>query len=296
MKKQYNFYRKLYFLITAVLCFVVMMSSFASAYVLTGSQILELVVSRLGKAKNLGIHQKLVLYDEKLEGGTVELDERVNYIFSEVFRSDIKSQKTGKIHIASFDQALVILDGKIASTFEGGFDHYKDLFLFKDRMTLQKRLQMLGLNTDLTRITRYNDRIVYIIGQKTEYGEIHPELYVDKKSLLPIKWVLRGSNLRGEKTEPLEIVFHDWKKYKKLRLPGRIEFYRNNSLVREITVGKVMINRKLNNNAFDFEKLKIKYAASDVKETETKKDENKSDARKTIDGLNKIIENDQLAF
>lgn len=296
MKRSFNLYRKNYLIIVLSLYFVAMMSSFASAYVLTGSQLLELVVTRLGKSKNLGIHQKLVLYDEKLSDGTVELDEKVNYIFSEVFRSDIKSETTNKIHVASFDQAMVILDGKIASTFESGFDHYKDLFLYKDRITLQKRMQMLGLNTDLTRITRYNDRIVYVIGQKAEYGEIHPELYIDKKSLLPVKWVLRGSKLQGEKSEPLEIVFHEWKKYRRLRLPGRIEFYRNNSLVREITIGKVMINRKLNKDVFDFEKLKTKYTVSDIKETDNEKNEKKSDARKTIDGLNKIIENDQLAF
>lgn len=296
MKKLLNYYRKFCYLIAAVLGFFVLMSSVASAYVLTGSQLLEIVVTRLGKTKNMRIHQKLVLYDEKLEEGAVELDEKVSYIFSEVFRSDIKSDNTDKIHIASFDEALVILDGKIASAFESGFDHYKDLFLFKNRITLQKRLQQLGLNTDYTRLTRYNDRIVYIIGQKPEYGETYPELYVDKKSLLPVKWIIRGSDLHGEKTEPLEIVFHDWKKYKRLRLPSRIEFFRNNILVREIIVEKVLLNRKLKTDHFDFEMLKTKYSVPDPKETDEKKEEKKSEARKTIDGLNKIIENDQLAF
>ncbi len=50
-----------------------MVSSPVSGYVLTGSQLLELVVAKLGKAKSLKIKQKLVLYDNKLENGSVEL-------------------------------------------------------------------------------------------------------------------------------------------------------------------------------------------------------------------------------
>ncbi len=296
MKGRLHLFKKKYFTAIVVLILIVMVSSPVSGYVLTGSQLLELVVAKLGKAKSLKIKQKLVLYDNKLEDGSVELDETVKYLFPEMFRSEVISKDTKKIHVASFEQALIILDGKIASEFESGFDHYKDLFVFKNRMTLQKRLQMLGLNTERTRVERYNDKIVYIIGQKESYGDIYPQLYLDKKTFLPMKWLLRGSTLLGEKTEPLEVIFYDWKKYKRVWFPGRIEFYKNQVLAREIRVEKVKVNIKIKDSLFDFQALKTEYSVPDISENKIKKTDKKSETRKKIDGLDKIIENDQLAF
>lgn len=287
--------KKSFTTILTILIFV-MTASPASSYVLTGSQLLELVVARLGKAKSLYIKQKFVLYDDTLENGSVEFDETVIYQFPELFRSEITSQDTKKIHVASFEQAMVILDGQVASEFESGFDHYKDLLLFKDRMMLQKRLQLLGLDTGKTRIERVDDRIAYVIGQKEDDGDIFPQLYLDKKTFLPFKWTLRGSNLLGEETVPLEIMFYDWKKYRKARYPGRIEFYQNNMLVREIRVEKVGVNIKIDEKLFDFEALKTEFSAPDVSDKKTEKTEKKSETREKIDGLDKIIENDQLAF
>lgn len=296
MKGNLHLIWKKYFASIVILFLLGIVASPVSGYVLTGSQLLELVVSRLGKAKNLNVTQKFVLYDDKLEGGVVELDETVQYLFPDMFRSEITSKDTKKIHVASFEQAMIILDGKIASEFESGFDHYKDLFLFKDRMMLQKRLQMLGLNTNKTRLERYDDKIVYIIGQKERYGDISPQLYVDQKTFLPLRWLLRGSTLFGEKTEPLEVIFYDWKKYKRARYPGRIEFYQDQVLVREIRVEKVKVNSKIDEGLFDFQALKTEYSKSDIPDAKAKKTDKKSETRKTIDGLDEIIENDQLAF
>lgn len=284
------------YIITMTFVIVMVLPSFTSAYVLTGAQLLELVVSRLGKARNTVIQQKHVVYDDQIDGGTAELEEKVYYIFSKAFRSDLKFQNALKTHVASDETAVSIIDGKVVSEYENGFDHVKDLFLFKDRIMLQKRLNRLGLDTDFTRITRYNDRIVYVIGRQSEYGETYPELYIDKKMRLPVKWVLRGNRFKGEETKPLEVIFHDWKKYRRLRLPGRVEFYRNNVLVREVIIDKVMINKKLKDEMFDVEKLKAKLSESDKTTSAEKKNENKSEATKTIEGLNRIIENDQLAF
>lgn len=296
MKGRLHLPGKKYFAVIVAIVLIGVVSSPASGYVLTGSQLLELVVAKLGKAKSLKIKQKLVLYDTKLEDGSVELDETVKYLFPEMFRSEVISKDTKKIHVASSEQSLIILDGKIASEFESGFDHYKDLFVFKDRMTLQKRLQVLGLDTEKTRIERYNDKIVYIIGQKESYGDIYPQLYLDKKTFLPIKWLLRGSTFSGEKTEPLEVVFYDWKKYKRVWFPGRIEFYENQVLTREIRVEKVKVNLKMKDSLFDFQALKTEFSVPDITENKMEKTDKKSETRKKIDGLDKIIENDQLAF
>ena len=273
---------------------LILLSCPAYGYVLTGSQILELVTGKLGKAKDIKITQKTILYDEKLEGGSTVLTETAFYRKPDLFRSEIHSTDTKKIHVASFDQALIVIDGTIVSEFESGFDHYKDLFAFKERLVLQKRLQLLGLDTSRTRLERYNGAIVYVIGQLESYGEIYPQLYIDKKTFLPVKWLLRGTTLFGEASEPMEVVFFDWKKHKRIMFPERIEFYKNQVLVREIKVEKIEINTGIDESLFDFETLKIEYARKATRQPETP--DEKNETQKTIDGLDKIIENDRMAF
>ncbi len=264
------------------------------AYVPTGSQILDHVTARLGKARDLKLTQKTVLYDEQLEGGRSVIKETAFYLAPELFRSEISSNDTTKIHLASFDQALVVIDNKIVSEFESGFDHYKDLFAFKDRMVLQKRLQLLGIDTAITRLDRLNGKVVYVLGKKETFGDIYPQLYVAKESFLPVKWVLRGTTLFGEESDTMEVLFFKWRKHGNVVLPARMEFYKNHVLVREINVKKVEVNKGVDAKLFDFDTVRAEYQTSDPSESDVT--EEKDTTRKVIEGLDKIIKNDPLAF
>ncbi len=293
-RELYSYNKNIFFLRLIGAVLFILISCPAYGYILTGSQVLELVSGKLGKAKDLTITQKTILYDEKLEGGSLELTETALYRSPDKFRAEIQSETTSKIHIASFDNALVVIDGKIVSEFESGFDHYKDIFAFKERMILQKRLQMLGLDTSKVRLERYNGSVVYVIGQHEAYGEVFPQLYVDKKTFLPVKWLLRGTTLFGEVAEPMEVVFFDWKKHKRIKFPERIEFYKNQILVKEIRVEKIDINTGVDEALFDFEALKEEYSKNDTQETVISDEKNQT--QKEIEGLDKIIENDRMAF
>ncbi len=296
MKREAWFYKKntvIKFICTVI---IIMISCPAYGYVLTGSQLLELVSGKLGKAKDFKITQKTILYDDKLIGGSVELKETVFYRSPDLFRAEIQSEETKKIHIASFDQALVVIDGKIVSEFESGFDHYKDIFAFRERLVLQKRLQLLGLDTAKVRFERENGEIVFVIGQPGSYGELYPQLFIDKKTFLPVKWLLRGTTLFGESAEPMEVVFFDWKKFRRIMYPERIEFYKNQVLIKEIKVESIKVNTGVDEALFDFEKLKIQIAAEADKTDADTPTEDKDETQKTIEGLDKIIENDRMAF
>lgn len=283
------------FLASILGLFVLFFASPVAAYVLSGAQIIEQMQKKLGKAKNLEIDQKLFFYDSQLENGAIELDETVKYYFPDRFRSDIVSDNTRKMHLASFDQALMVLDGKVASEYESGFDHYKDLILFRSRIMLEQRLTMLGLDLGATCLERYKGRIVFAIGDKNADGAHVPRLFIDKETFLPVKWVL-GTTLAGEQTESLEVFYFNWKKFKKSIIPGRIEFYRDKKLVREIQVKNVVVNPEFDEALFDFQGIKASCALKENEAADESGGDDDNEARKTIDGLDKIIETDQLAF
>lgn len=264
---------------------------------LTGSQILEQMAKRIGAVKKMKLTQKTTLYDQKLEGGRIDLDETLYYMTPDLFRSDISSEESRKIHLASYDKALVILDEKVVSTFESGFDHYKDIFALTDRMQLQRRLSTLGLDTSVTRLERFNGRVVYVLGKPVEpFGQLEPQLYIDKETFLPVKWIIRGTEQNGEKTEPLTVHYFDWKKIKRIRRPKRIEFYKNDILVKETSLSEIDFRAPVTESLFDFDTLKTEYVKKEEVQTDETPAEEKDPNQTVIEGLDKIIENDRMAF
>lgn len=270
----------------------------AHARILTCSQILEQMSDHMGSARKMSLAQKMVLYDSKLEGGSLELEEKVFYKEPDLFRSELRSKDTEKLHVASGEEALVIIDGRIVSEYESGFDHYKDLLALKDRMNLQKRLKNMGMNTSATRLERFNGRIVYVIGDSPEpFGELRPQLYIDKETFLPVKWIIRGTVIRGEKTDPMAVLYFDWKKEKRIFIPGRMEFYRNDILVREVRVKGVDFKSPVGAEIFNLEALKAEYSRKkEIPGGDDKPAAGQDPNREAIEKLGRIIENDRLAF
>lgn len=285
---------KLQIILLVVIFSLPVFSSPAGAYVLKGPHVLDLVVKKLGRLRSLRGTQQITLYDKNLPEGSVELEEKVSYLFPDRFRSEIDAEKAKKTHISAFDRAIVLLDGKIISKTEGGFDHYKDLLLFRNRIMLQDRLSSLGVDLGVTSLKRYPGGIVFVIGAGQHDEKIKPQLWVDKETFLPVRWLLsvRGDN--GDRDE-LDVWFRDWKKVKKSYTPYHIEFYKNGNLVREIRVRKIVINPVISENIFDIEA--VEKNAEPLDESPREGDENeKSEIQKKIDGLDEIIKKDSLAF
>ena len=108
-------YTKKIIVILLVLCAMAGFHISAYAYVLQGPHILELMTQKYGKAKRLLVSQKLVLFDDDKDKGTIELDETIRYIFPEEFRSDILSENTKRVHIISKGIAVTVIDDTFLS-------------------------------------------------------------------------------------------------------------------------------------------------------------------------------------
>lgn len=271
------------------------MSVPALGYVLKTPQLLDLAVKKLGKLSSLEVKQKLVYLNAGEEGGSVEFDETVWYLFPDSFRSDITGTSAGKVHIVSGDSVLTVVNESVVSESENGFDHYKDLLLLRNRILLRQRLVSLGINTEKTRLERYNGSLVFVIGDDDDHYSASPKLYIDKDTFLPVMWVLNpGDDYKG--IDRLEVRYHKWKRVKRSYYPTKIQFVKNGRVVREVRVLKLTLNPVLDKALFDTEAAKSEYAGK--KKTDTPPPENGggNDVRDKIDNLDDIIKKDPLAF
>jgi outer membrane lipoprotein-sorting protein len=253
-----------------------------NAYILPGPFLLKLMTQNLGIANRLLITQTLVLHDDSPNMSANELSETLKFKSPETFRSDIVSENIQRIRILSDSSVLTVIDGKISDEPENSYDHYKDLILFGSREILQERLSNLGVDIKVTSLGRFQGKLVYILGAQYP-DETLPQVWLDKKTFLPFRWIITGNA-----TQNLEVLYLNWKKLSHTWYPMHIEFFSNGNLVREIHVKNIEENPTFQADVFDIQKLKSLYPQDTSAEPQNVGKEEIDEVQKTIEEFNKI--------
>lgn len=256
----------------------------ANAYVIPGPHVLELMIEKLGRGKSLLISQKLSIYDVSHKKNIIELRETLKYSFPEKFRSEIQSENAKRIYVFSLGAALTVIDDKIVSNTETRFDCYKDVFLYRSRILLQNRLSLLGVDTSVSSLGRFQNKTAYVIGAKYP-DESVSQIWLDKNTFQPVRWIIIDNK---SNKDVLEIRYGDWKQTHKAWYPMRIKFYHNDILVREIYADKIKINPSFSDELFDIEHLKSVYL--NLGSVEKDNSQGLNDIQKTIKEFKKLYE------
>jgi hypothetical protein len=264
--------------------------SSASAYVLQGPHILELMTQKLGQTNRLFVSQTLILYGDQAQEAPVVLNEKLYYLSPENFRSDIQSENVKKIHVVSKGVALTVIDGKISTKAEPRFDRYKYLFLYHSRTALEKKLSGLGVDVSISSLGRFQGKIAYVIGAWYP-DESVPQIWIDRDTFMPMRWVIMGKDTKSY-LDPLEVRYLGWRQVKKNWYPMNIQFYQNDFLFREIMVDTVKLDVSFPEKTFDIEHLKSIYKPVTAILSEKGASEGIGEVQKTIEDFNKIFEPD----
>ncbi len=259
----------------------------ADAYVLQGSHLLELMTQNLGKSKRLLISQKLILYYNSLQGG-LEFDETLKYIFPETFRSDIISENVQRIHVLSKGEALTVIDGKAVDASETIYGRYKDIFLYNSRVLLEEKLFLHGVDVDVSSLGRFQGQPVYVVGAQYP-DETVPQLWLTKDTFRPLRWIITGKTAENRE-DTLEVRYLDWQPLNKMWYPMRVEFYRDDILVREIMVQNIETKPIFPEDLFDIDHLKSIYRPDALEGPEQGAEKDLNEVQKTIEEFKKIYE------
>ncbi len=258
----------------------------ANCYVLKGQHVLDLMLEKNNLPRRFFIDQTLTVYNSGFFTLKTEYEQWVRYQLPEQFRSDINSDDLKQINVASGDDALSIIDGSVVSESEIWADHYKDIFFYRSREKLVKRLEDLGIDFSVTSLGRLEGTICYVIGARYP-DESVPQLWVTKDTFLPMRWIFDLSD-RNDDMVSLEIFYKEWKKYHKSWYPSKIEFYQGPEIIRSIAVHKIELNPGFSKTLFDIKSLKTYYLPQKVQEVLP--DAVQSDIEKRIQDFKKIYE------
>ena len=259
----------------------------ADAYVLQGPHLLELMIQNVKASGRLLISQKLILYDNNRQGG-LEFDETLKYIFPETFRSDIISESVQRIHVLSKGEALTVIDGKADTASETIYGRYKDIFLYNSRVLLEEKLFLHGVDIDVSSLGRFQGQPVYVLGAQYP-DETVPQIWLTKDTFKPLRWILTGKTAEN-RADALEIRYLDWQQLNKMWYPLRVEYYRDDILVRAIKVQNIEMKPIFSEDLFDIDHLKSIYLPETLKGSEQGAEKDLNEVQKTIEDFKKIYE------
>jgi hypothetical protein len=181
-----------------------------------------------------------------------------------------------------------VVDGQIAETATSRFDRYKELFLFQNRKQLEKHLTALGVDITVASLGRIDDRIAYVLG--AQYPDTLPtQVWVDKETLRPLRWMQADRDSDGQ-LDIFEIRYNDWRPVDKAWYPGRVDFYHNAVLVREIIIEAIAKDAGFGYELFDIERLRANYPLAQPMDQEPTESKELREVHETIEEFKKKFE------
>ncbi len=258
------------------------------AYILPTEQILDFLIDQLGSGRTLIVMQKAVLYDPGVEGGIREFEETLYYGFPDRFRSEVTAPGLVQVQVVNPDGAILVMNGKIVGEAENGFDHFKDLLLYRKTEVLVDRLSRLGVDLEVVSLGRFKEKIVYVIGARYP-DESVPQVWVDKNTFRPVRFLLAGEE--GEGAPLKDIQFTDYRSLDKgKRYPGRILFLENDTLVKMQVLETFKINPEIPGQLFDVAYLRGMYEPLAPTRPMPLPDSEPDEVKKSIEDFKKIFE------
>jgi len=272
-----------------VCAFVVLGLAAAShSYVLPAKQILDFMIEQFGSTRTFVVLQKTVIYDPALEGGMREVDEVLYYRYPDRFRCEVSTPGGKQVRVVGPEGAIFVTNGKIIAETENPFDHFKDLLLYRQAELLLKRLSELDVNLDVVSLGRYKDSIAYVIGAKYP-DESVPQVWIEKNTFRPIRYVLRGGGPNNADLEKIE--YTDYMPLDKGRwYPARILFFQNGRLARMYVLKTFRVNPDLPDQLFDIPYLKTVYQPIASTEPPPSPESELDEVKKTIRDFKRTFE------
>ena len=241
-----------YFWIVVSLTTLPVLSSSGHPYILPPNQIIEFMTRKFAPIKTLKIVQLTKVKD---------LDQQEEKVFGEViylrspafYRSEVAGQPSKRLIIHKGTKTLRIVDREITSEGESQDPLYRFLLLAQDPERLLKRLKAVGMNVDKAFLTRFEDRIAYLIGDREEGA---PKLLVDKDLFLPL--LLRYGN----------VLFH-FSDYRKLNgqtwYPHKIVYSSYGAITEEYDAKDVIVNPSVDLSLFDIPLIRSQFGKRGAK-------------------------------
>lgn len=273
--------------------FLILLSGLGEAFVPQTPHLLHLMIKKIKHPYGLEIYQtrnvmvlaKGVEPETKIERKTVDLDEKLVYVFPDKFRSEIVSEGVSRFYVVSDSQFVKVVDGELVALKKSPVDFYTDPLLHRNYESLIQQLGLAGVNTDKVSFQRFDNKICYLIGQPPLNQTESSGLWIEKTSLFPIRYVIIKNGWT--------VVFHydNWQKVSKTWYPMQTTIYVDGQLFAKIDVRQIELVSQVSQALFDVTGIHSRYPVPGaLREGEPGSDQKIDDLEKQIEIFKNLYE------
>ena len=158
------------------------------AYAVPAWKIVQMAQEKNLPVSSLQVSRQTMLFERVFPDGKMEVREELYFHPTRGFRAEIKTQTGDKIYVTDGRSAIMVVNGKIVGedVFDGTF---LQLFLSRrEKEENQQALRRIGIEDSSVSLGRMEGRVVIIIGAAP--GDLSkPQIWVDKETLLPLRFI-----------------------------------------------------------------------------------------------------------
>ena len=252
------FRRHIFLLIVVLILFLPFSKGYA--FILTGSEIINLAVEKIVEPVGITLSQKRKVYHGqkvsenieetgKTELSFIEMTEKLWFSFPGKFRSEAVTSSHDMICVESRGRFVKIIDEFIESQEKSLIDLYTDIHLFRQPESLTKRLKASGVNTKLSSLKRHDGTIYFVVGVPPAQDQPSSSLWVQKDSYFPERYTINKDGLF------VDIFYKDWKKVSRTWYPMKITIFLDGILFSEAIAEKFELEADFEKNLFNVKRL-----------------------------------------
>ncbi|MDY6830344.1 MAG: hypothetical protein SWC96_00640 [Thermodesulfobacteriota bacterium] len=257
----------------------------AAGYVPPGELILDRMTSTLGQTGKFSVVHTTAVGDRACPAlHEATATETAWYDPPDRFRFESVSEKTKRIHVATPEATLTVVDGHVVSTAQSPLMGYREPLLCRDRKLLAARLAGMGIDTTVSSLGRLDGTVAYVVGARFPDTSAS-QIWVDKETFLPFRLITHDPR---EKT-PVEARYSQWHKAASFWFPMHIEIYRNHRLIQTICSHAVTKKSAFESGLFDIPALQRRYPPAGAAEGRPP-DSGTDEIQQAIDEFNKLYE------
>ena len=242
------------------------MSGIGEAFVPQTPHLLHLVIQKIKQPVGMVVHQTRNLMDvsvgsvgaetkteTKAEAKTVELEEKLVYVFPGKFRSEMISDVVSRFYVESDSQFVKVADGGIVSREKSPVDFYTDILLYRDHESLARQLHLAGVDTEKVSFQRFDNKICYFIGQPHLDPKESVGLWIEKDSFFPVCYQIKKNGWT--------VSFHygNWQRVSRTWYPMETTIFVDNQLFTKIDVRQFELASGFPGALFDVNSIQGRY-------------------------------------
>ena len=221
----------------------------AFAYIPSAHFIIKMMMKGNQAIRDVKVEQTRITFDEDSGREDLRVPEVLYLKSPDYYRLDRALPEKKTITICNRGETFTFVDGKRTPHVMDGTILFKDLLIKRSVDDITALLRSRNVDVDRMALGRFEGKIAYIIGAGETEAEL-PQLWIDKESFLPIRFIMREKKNNAVVT--VEIRYLNYGSIAgKFQYPSNIEFYYDGKLSLRYHAQEVRINIAIPDRVFD---------------------------------------------